>query len=104
MEKRIGLLREKILENLQHQWTIEEMSKELGITARQLQRLIKIEIGETPSVWLRDLRLEQAKQLLENTFFNISEICLQVGLKDGSHFTRNFKDKFGITPTGYRKT
>ncbi|HMS38945.1 MAG TPA: AraC family transcriptional regulator [Pyrinomonadaceae bacterium] len=104
MEKRIGLLRKKILENPQLQWTIEDMSKVIGLNIRQLQRLIKVETDTTPSVWLRDLRLEKAKQLLENTFLNIGEICLKVGLNDHSHFTRDFKDKFGVTPTSYRKT
>lgn len=104
MEKRFDLLREKILENLQHQWTLEEMSLAISVSVRHLERIIRTKADTTPSVWLRDLRLERAEKLLDESFLNISEICLQIGIRDRSRFARYFKEKFGATPKNYRKT
>ncbi len=53
--------------------------------------------------YLHDLRLEKARELLETTFKNIDEIRREIGIRNESHFTRDFKKKFGLTPTNYRK-
>ncbi|MFN0141365.1 MAG: helix-turn-helix domain-containing protein [Pyrinomonadaceae bacterium] len=48
-------------------------------------------------------RLERAKDLIETTFLQIQQICLEVGIPNESHFTRDFKKKYDRTPTEYRK-
>ncbi len=55
--------------------------------------------------FLKDLRLEKARELLEdeNNFLQIQEIRIKVGISHDSHFTRDFKEKFGLTPTEYRR-
>lgn len=53
--------------------------------------------------YLRRLRLEKARELLEDSFKNVKEIGFAVGMADQTHFTRAFKDKFGLTPSNYRK-
>lgn len=105
MDGRIFYLKELIVENLEHDWTVEELSRAIGISAPYLQRLFKSALGIPPITYLRDLRLEKARELLESKdqFYQVSEICCKVGMFSKSHFTRDFKKKFGVTPTEYRR-
>lgn len=47
--------------------------------------------------------MQDATTLLVTTFLSIKEIIAQVGFKDESHFVRDFKRIYGVTPTEYRK-
>lgn len=103
MDGRIFHLREQMLKNLKDDWTIEKLAQLIGVSAPYLQKLFREEMEITPIAYLRDLRLKKACELLETTFNNISEIRYEVGMPNDSHFTRDFKKKYGVTPTAYRK-
>ena len=49
--------------------------------------------------FLRKIRLEKAKQILETGSLTIGEICYKVGFSSPSYFTKCFKSHFGILPT-----
>jgi hypothetical protein len=55
-----------------------------------------------PIRYLRLLRMERAKNLLESSFLSVKEIAFQVGLNDESHFVRDFKSTYGFSPALYR--
>ena len=55
-----------------------------------------------PIRYLRLLRMERAKNLLESSFLSVKEIAFQVGLNDESHFVRDFKTTYGYSPALYR--
>ena len=55
-----------------------------------------------PIRYLRLLRMERAKGLLESSFLSVKEIAYQVGLNDESHFVRDFKSTYGYSPALYR--
>ena len=55
-----------------------------------------------PIRYLRLLRMERAKDLLESSFLSVKEIAFQVGLNDESHFVRDFKSTYGYSPALYR--
>jgi transcriptional regulator GlxA family with amidase domain len=57
----------------------------------------------TPAQYLKSLRMWKAKELLEETFLNVKQIMLRVGVKDQSHFVRDFRGLYGHTPTKYRR-
>lgn len=103
MNRRIIYLKEKFLENLRHQWKVEEMAKEVNVTVSHLQKIFKTEIEMSPLQFLRDLRLETAEKLLRTTFKLVKEIRSEVGIDDHSHFVKYFKEKYGLTPSEYRK-
>jgi AraC-like DNA-binding protein len=52
--------------------------------------------------YLRGLRMERAKDLLESSFLSVKEIAYRVGLNDESHFVRDFKSTYGSSPALYR--
>lgn len=58
----------------------------------------------TPGKWLLSKRLDFAKKLLVTQQSSITQIAFESGFKDSSHFSRAFKQKFGTTPSAYRKT
>jgi len=51
---------------------------------------------------LKSLRMQQAGILLTTTFLSVKEIARRVGLTDESHFVRDFKRIYGVTPSEYR--
>jgi hypothetical protein len=59
-------------------------------------------VGMPPIKYLKLLRMERAKGLLESSFLSVKEIAFQVGLNDESHFVRDFKLTYGYSPTTYR--
>ncbi len=103
MDARIFHLQKQILENPDCDWTIGQMAETVGLSVPHFQKLFKTNIGKPPIAYLQDLRLEKARELLEATFLQVQEVRNKVGILYDSHFTRDFKKKFGVTPTEYRK-
>ena len=82
---------------------VEHLASELFLSRSKLYRKIKALTGDTANEFIRKVRLEKAKQLIENTNQTISEICYKVGFSSPSYFTKCFKDHFDILPTEIRK-
>jgi len=57
----------------------------------------------TPGKWLSQKRLDYAKQLLDTSPKNVNEIAYETGFESSTHFSRVFKEKFGLAPLQYRK-
>lgn len=58
--------------------------------------------GESPAKWIRERRLEKAKELLSTTSLTVMDICYSLGFENTTHFSRIFKEYFGVTPTEMR--
>lgn len=107
MDKRIFLLKGRLSQNLGRNWTVEEMAAEATVSVAYLHRLFRMENGgTTPAAYLHHLRLEAAATMLADPecLLRISEIANAVGLSNESHFARDFKAKYSMTPTQYQKT
>jgi transcriptional regulator GlxA family with amidase domain len=100
---------EKILEA--QQWleenygatvAIDELAGQVGISPRHFKRRFRKATGETPLGYLQNVRIEAAKQQLENTQENVNEITYRIGYEDSSTFRRLFKKHTGISPREYR--
>jgi len=103
MDKRIVFLKKQILSNLRYTPTIEKMARSVELSESYLQQLFQREIGMSPVQYLKQLRLETARDLLENSFKQVKQIGNEVGMADQSHFIRDFKQKYGLSPSEYRK-
>jgi AraC-like DNA-binding protein len=103
MDGRIFHIKERLLCDLQRHWTIKEMAQEVGLSVPHFQKLFKTNVGSPPMTYLQELRLEKAGEFLRETFLQIQEIRLEVGISQDSYFTRGFKKKYGISPTQFRK-
>jgi two-component system response regulator YesN len=82
---------------------VVEMAQTFNVTTLYLKQIFKQQTGRTILQFDKDLRLEKAKSLLENTFLRVKEVCFEVGFKDCSHFVRDFEQKFGISPKELQK-
>lgn len=60
--------------------------------------------GTTPGKWLRKRRLDYSRYLLEQTGKTVTEVVMDSGFKNISHFSRAFKEQFGISPAHHKKT
>jgi AraC-like DNA-binding protein len=63
-----------------------------------LYRKIKALAGQTPSQFLRTIRLKRAAVLLSKESDNVAQIAYAVGFNNLSYFNRCFKEQFGVTP------
>ena len=66
-------------------------------------RVFKETVGTTPHQYLLSTRIEQAKRLLSDSTFSVSDISSMVGFEDSFYFSRIFKKITGVTPREYRK-
>jgi len=93
-------LMQALEENLADEtFSVESLSATLNMGRRQLHRKIKAVTGETPGGFIRSVRLQRARQLLEAGAGTVSEIALRTGFGSISYFSRAFKEKFGISPS-----
>ena len=80
------------------------LSAELCMSRSQLTRKIKAITGLAPAACIMQIRLEEAKRLLGiYPPLSMAEIAFQTGFFDHSHFSRVFRQYFGITPSQYVK-
>ena len=68
-----------------------------GVSMRTLQRYFRARYDKTVSDWLRDMRLNEALNSLKVSD-SVKEVAFDLGYKQPSHFTRDFKKKFGVPP------
>lgn len=80
--------------------SVENISKELGMSRISLYRKIKSITGYTPTAFIRNTRLEQAAYLLLKRI-SISEAAYAVGFNSHSHFSKLFHAHYGCSPTEY---
>nr|WP_052098676.1 transcriptional regulator FeaR [Paenibacillus stellifer] len=77
-----------------------------GISIRYLHRLFEAE-GQSVAALIRDRRLEQCRRDLSDlnqSHRTVTEIAFQWGFNDAAHFSRIFKQHFGMSPTGFRSS
>ena len=108
MKSRIDLRVQTVLRLIENSFQrplrLQEMADVVCLSTSRLDHLFKTETGMSPERYLALLRLEAAKRYLETSFRPIKEIAALVGMPDVSHFTKNFKTVFGMTPTEYRNS
>lgn len=83
-------------------FTLGKMAGSVNLSPPYFCYLFKSITGVPPAKYLKSLRMEQAATLLTTTFLSVKEVVRRVGLTDDSHFVRDFKRHFGVTPSEYR--
>ncbi|MCB9277404.1 MAG: response regulator [Lewinellaceae bacterium] len=76
----------------------------IGMSRSQLHKKIKALTGKSTTHFMRSIRLHKAKELLETTDLNISQVAYEVGFHDPKYFSKTFAEEFGLKPTEYRKS
>ena len=102
MDPRVEKIEQLMRENVQREWSLLELAQAVNLSVWRLSHIFAAEVGKSPMQYLRQLRMERAKFLLDTSFLSVKEITHQVGLNDESHFVRDFKKVYGDAPTRYR--
>ncbi len=102
VDYRIEKILAEIKINLSHPLSIQALADNLNMSASRLQHLFKQEVGTSITKYIKNLRLDKARELLGTTYLSIKEIRVRVGLADKSHFFRDFRKEFGVSPSEYR--
>lgn len=92
-----------INEHYQEQITLENLSKIVYLNTKYICNIIKKDTGKTFHEILVGIRIEKAKQLMDNTSYKMYEISQLVGFYDTKAFNGAFKKHTGMTPTEYHK-
>jgi transcriptional regulator GlxA family with amidase domain len=80
----------------------DEIARDVGMSLRQLERLFTAHIGRTIGEEYLRIRLVDSLRLLNETSMSRIEVAIACGFVSPSHFSRSFRNQFGITPTEAR--
>ena len=79
--------------------TLEELALKYGLSTSSFHRLFVKRMGVSPHKWIKEQRLQYARYWMLFSKKRVSEIYLELGFEDISHFSREFKKKFGYCPS-----
>jgi len=102
MDPRLKIVVSHLGDNLHQEPDIDSLARLVNLSSSRLRHLFKDQTGLSFANYVRMLRMQKAKEMLESTLLNVKEVMFTVGVKDESHFVRNFKQMYGLPPARYR--
>lgn len=88
--------------NVEEPLSLSDLASHVKLSRRQIQRLFQQYLGVSPTRYYLTLRLNNARQLLHFTNKSIVDIGLACGFVSAPHFSKRYRDEFGISPTEER--
>jgi transcriptional regulator GlxA family with amidase domain len=82
--------------------SVAELACAVNVSPGHLRRLFQRELGRSPARVSRDLRLDHARHLLQTSFLTVKQVMAETGWNDPSHFSREFKRRYGQAPRALR--
>ena len=80
-----------------------KLSSEICLSRTQLFRKLKNVTGQSPADYIKQLRLQKAKKLLETTDKRVGEAAFETGFESVSHFTKVFRKRYGFKPSELKR-
>lgn len=103
-EKLIQKATDYIEQNLaDSELTVEQLSSVLNMSRVHLYKKMLSITGNTPSEFIRSIRLRYAERLLRESQLSVSEISYQVGFNNPRYFSKYFKEMYGEMPSHYKE-
>ncbi|MDZ7642947.1 MAG: GlxA family transcriptional regulator [Woeseiaceae bacterium] len=109
VQHRIGVSNPKLLGAIAHMEaflenpvSLNELARSAGLSTRQLERLFRDNLQQTPSRYYLDLRLRRARLLLRQTGMTILQVAVASGFSSASHFARRYREWFEHSPRDER--
>lgn len=90
--------------NFTYPMKLEEYARLSGRSLSLFKRDFKKIYNTTPGKWLTQKRLGYGRYLLQKTDKSVTEVVLDCGLKNHAHFSRAFKEQYGVSPKDLKKT
>ena len=81
--------------------TVEDLARQVALSQSAFSRLFREVIGRTPYQFLKEYRLDRARELLLDRDSSVAEVSRRVGYGNVSHFIREFRARYGVTPGAF---
>ncbi len=102
MDPRVHRALEIIDEELAGELSEQVISRSVNLSPARVRQLFKKEVGLSPMRYVKHRRMKTAARLIQPSFLSIKEVIFRSGIRDASHFVRDFKRQYGLTPTEFR--
>ena len=89
--------------NLDEPMRLDELSRHVGLSRRQLERLFRKHVHCVPARYYLELRLARARQLLLQTTMSIVDVAFACGFVSAPHFSKCYRDHYGVPPREERR-
>jgi transcriptional regulator GlxA family with amidase domain len=83
--------------------SLDDIAERIGLSRRQLERLFRRHLDRHPGRYYRELRLNRARQLLQQTNLSVMAITVSCGFQSAAHFSTCYKELFGHPPSAERR-
>ncbi len=102
-DKTMERLTSLVMENLQDiSYSVEQLSSDMGMSRASLYKKVTSSTGMSPLEYIRSIKVERGRQLLDKTDFNISQVAWQIGLSP-KQFSKYFKERYNVLPSEYER-
>ncbi len=89
-------------DNIMNSMSLNQLDVKSGRSLSSFRRDFQSIYNMPPSQWIREKRLEKARELLQSTTMTITDVCYTLGFENLAHFSRLFKSRFGHSPSGFK--
>jgi transcriptional regulator GlxA family with amidase domain len=103
MDSRIGLAIEIIERDLAQPLGVAALAAHVNLSRSRFEHLFRLDTGTAPGRFRRSLRLERAAALMAESRLSVRDVMAAVGVRDPSHFARDFKRVYGDSPRTFRR-
>ena len=93
-----------ISEHVREKLTVPLVARHVDVSPSYLTALFRKNLQISPGEYVRRIKLQESKQMIREDNMNFTEIAAALQYSTVHHFSRQFKDKFGITPTEYARS
>jgi len=84
--------------------SLDDLARQAGISRFHFARQFRLSTGESPMAYLRRVRIERSKSILQRRETTIAEVAATLGFSDQSHFTRTFGRMVGVSPGSFARS
>ena len=100
----VRLAQQYISSHIREKLSVPLVARQVDVSASYLTALFHKNLQISPGEYIRRIKLQESKQMIRENNLNFTEIAAALQYSTVHHFSRQFKDKFGITPTEYAKS
>jgi transcriptional regulator GlxA family with amidase domain len=98
-----GATREWAMRHLGRELTVERLARHAHMSPRTFNRRFREETGQAPGTWIRNRRVDRARELLESRDLPVDEVARLAGLGSGGNLRHHLRRGVGMSPSSYRK-
>jgi AraC-like DNA-binding protein len=84
--------------------SLEDLAHQAGVSRFHFARQFRLSTGESPMGYVRRVRIERSKSILQSRETTIAEVAATLGFSDQSHFTRTFGRLVGVSPGSFARS